>query len=495
MAKRSLLGIAIVAFLLLVSASLVRPYGWFIDELYYLACARRLAFGYVDHPPLSIFLLAVVRAVAGDSLVAVRALAALVFAGNVFLVGALAHELGGSAAAQRIAAVSFVTGTGLLVMGSFYSMNVLELVAWTAIALLLARALRQPTTKRFLVLGVVIGLALSNKHTSATFVAALVAGIAATKERRLLATPGPWIAAGCAVVVVLPNVLWQATNDWPSIEFYRTAQALKNVYTPPLAAVADQILLVGPVGFVLAAVGTISGVRATDRRRVFAIAFALLFVVMITSGSSRPDRIAGAYPIVFATGAIATERFAIPWMTAAVVTALPLLFIGLPLLPPEDAAAYAKRLGVVPQIEKKSGTGRLPQWLADRLGWEAYAERVGRTVAELPPEERDQAVVITGDYGHAGALDLFGPRYGITRVISDHNNYWLWSRAVEDAPVLVAVDWSSERRLRERYEEVEAAGTFQCEWCLPSRTDLPIFVARHPRRRLAELWPSVKHFE
>jgi hypothetical protein len=258
--------------------------------------------------------------------------------------------------------------------------------------------------------------------------------------------------------------------------------------------------MVGPFAFALAMLGAVALVRASDWRRVFGIAFVILFVTMVTSGSSRPDRIAGAYPIAYAAGAVAVERFAerkrgvAPVLLGAfLTTGIAFGLIGLPLLSPARAASYAARFGVVPRIEKK-GTSALPQWLADRLGWEAYAERMAEVVASLPEDERSRAVLFAPDYGHAGALELFGPRYGLGPVISDHNSYWLWSRSVRDAPVLVAFD-VSQRKLSTLYEDVVEVGTFHCDGCMPSRNDLPILVARHPRRPIGEAWSDWKHFE
>jgi 4-amino-4-deoxy-L-arabinose transferase-like glycosyltransferase len=500
LASRAVVAIAACGFVLLVVAATVRPYGWFIDELYYLACARRLAFGYVDHPPLSIGILALVRGIFGDSLLAVRAVAAAAFAVNVGLTAHLARELGGGRRAQCIAATAFATGTGFLVIASFFSMNVFEVLGWTTSALVAARALRLGEPRRFLVLGVVVGLAILNKHTAATFVAALVLGLVATRQRMHLRTRWPWLGAAIAVAIVLPNVLWQWQHGFPSLEFYRSAQASKNVPTSVPAALFAQITMVGPFAFALAMAGAVALVRAKDWRRVFGIAFGILLVTMLTSGSSRPDRIAGAYPIAFAAGAVTVERFAegkrwiapvvlLAFLTAGITFGL----IGLPLLSPARAASYAARLGVVPRIEKK-GSSALPQWLADRLGWEAYAQRMAEVVAFLPEEERSRAVLFAPDYGHAGALELFGPRYGLGAVISDHNTYWLWSHAVHDAPVLVAFD-VSQRRLSRIYEDVVEVGTFHCDGCMPSRNDLPILVARHPRRPIGDVWADWKHFE
>src|SRR5439155_25166601 len=70
-------------------------YGYFRDELYYIACGQHLAFGYVDQPPLSVLLIRLSHVLLGDSLFAIRFLPAVASALNVVLTGMIARQLGG----------------------------------------------------------------------------------------------------------------------------------------------------------------------------------------------------------------------------------------------------------------------------------------------------------------------------------------------------------------------------------------------------------------
>ena len=73
----------------------IKGYGYFRDELYYIACSNHLAFGYVDQPPLSLLLLKIIRLLFGDSLIALRLLPILSAALFIFAVGFMTRELGG----------------------------------------------------------------------------------------------------------------------------------------------------------------------------------------------------------------------------------------------------------------------------------------------------------------------------------------------------------------------------------------------------------------
>jgi hypothetical protein len=496
--------VAAVVFGLLVAATMFGPYGYFIDEFYYLACARRLAWGYVDHPPLSIFILAAARAVLGESLLALRMPAALAAAAAVLVSAQIARALGGGRRAEWLTSLAVACSPMTLVMGSFFSMNVFEMLFWPVSGLVLLRLLERDEPRWWLLVGLLAGIAVLNKHTSGVFVAAIVAGVLVTPYRRHLLTPWPWLGGLLAVVIVAPNIAWQWANGWPSLEFYRNAQLDKNISTPAVQAFVNQIVFQGPGAAPIWIAGAVFLLAGPGRssRRVIGIAFALLLVAIVTSGSSRPDRIGGFYPIVFAAGAVAIERASgrrpLRWLTPAaavlvVASGVIVAPITLPLFPPKQVAAYARAVRLLPPIERGK-TSPIPQWLADRTGWESAVDDIAACLARLSPEDRRRAVIFAGDYGHAGALELLGPSRGITAtVISNHNTYWMWGRGLPDPQVLVAIG-ARRADLEALFEHVEVVGRVECEYCMSWRQGRAIFVAGRPRRAFAPAWEKARQF-
>jgi 4-amino-4-deoxy-L-arabinose transferase-like glycosyltransferase len=487
------------------------PYGWFIDELYYRACSARLDWGFVDHPPASIAVLAATRAVFGDSLLASRFLPALSAAAGALTSSVLAARLGGGRFARGLATASVLSSPVVLIFGSFFSMNALELLLWPLAAIALSTAMERGG-RAWLVVGALLGLAISNKHTSGAFGAALAVGTLFGPERREWRSRWPWLGVLVASTIVAPNIAWQVANGWPSLEFYRSAQLLKNIDTPPLRVLAHQVLVTGPGAAPLAVLGVAASLR--DRapgRRVLGIAFVTLLGGLALSRSSRFERLAACYPIVLAFGAVALERFARGgwrWLRPVVcigiaLSAAAFLPIALPVLRPEQAASYAATLGLVPPIEKNR-TGTLPQWLADRLDWRELVADVARVYHALPPEMRGQVRwLLTPSYGEAGALELWGPSLGLPPVLSNHNSYFLWSQAAlrsgttastENAPAWLSVGFSSQM-LDAYFEHVSVLGSVRCEHCVDWRRERPIALARLPRAPLERLWPELEHFE
>jgi len=499
-------GLALVYFLFLWVPGIVGQYTYFIDEFYYLSCADHLAFGYVDHPPLSIFLLKLIRSVLGDSLPALRLLPSLAGAATVLATGILARRLGAGLYGQALAAGAAMTGPIWHVVFGFYSMNSLAILLWALAFLVLVEIEKRDEPRLWLLFGLLAGLALENKHTFILLLFGLGVGVVITRARRHLLSRWLWIGAAIAVLILLPNIIWQMANGWPSLEFYHNADLYKNVHTPPLEVLIQQVLYMNPAALPvwLAGLVFLLGARRGQPFRHLGWLFVALLILMLAGQKSRPDRIAGAYPILFAAGGallcnwtgkakLRWLRYTLPLLLIAGGTALAPL--GLPLLPPESTARFAATLGIVPQLEQGEGKKtELPQWLADRLGWEQLADEVTQAALKLDPQERADAVIIAPSYGHAGAIELLGRGRGLPPVYSGQNTYWHWGPPPETTTAAIMVGFSRETA-EFLFDEVEQAGFYDCDYCMKWRDEAPIWIGRGLRIPFSEAWPEFRHYE
>jgi hypothetical protein len=480
-------------------------YGYFRDEFYYLACADHLAAGYVDHPPLCVLVLWAVRALIGDSRFALRLTPALLGAGTVALVGLMARRLGGRRWALVLAMTGALVAPEYLALNHFYSMNAFDIFFWALAAWVVIRLGQRETTGAWCALGGVLGLGLLNKISVLWLGAGLLAGILATPLRRSLLRPGPWLAGLIAAALFAPYVVWEIRNGWPTREFIDNATSQKMVAVAPLDFVSGQVDMMLPFTLPLWLGGLAWLFAAREGRpyRVLAWTYVTVAAILMASGSSRAGYLAPAYTWLFAAGGVAAERVLdrprVAWLRPAYVAFLVLAGaaiapLALPSLNVETYIRYARALGEAPSTEERKELGELGQFYADMHGWESIVATVADAHRKLTPEEAATARVFAPDYGVAGAVDLLGRRQGLPPAISGHNNYWLWGPRGWDGRVLIVVG-SNEQRLRDRFEQVERAGTTSCGRCMPYENNRPVWIARGLRSPVTALWPQVKHYD
>jgi hypothetical protein len=500
--------VAVAFFLLMLLPSLSPHYGFYSDELYYLACARRLAFGYLDHPPLFVWLLRLHAALFGDSLFALRVLPAAAGAATAFLAGWMAGRLGGGLFARVLATLAVAMAPVSIAIFNFFSVNATGILLWTAASWVLLELCRSRDPRLWLALGAVLGCALLNKHTAVVPVAGVVVATLLTPLREDLRTRWPWLGGALCALIVLPNLLWQMSEGWPSLDFYRTVEDTRYAATP-LAQVVNQIVFQNPFAFPVWAAGAWFLLVSPRGRRFRPLGwlFATAFAAGILGGSSLPYRIAGAFPVAFAAGAVLLERARKPdsgalrrvwntWTLPALVLLVGLAVASfvLPLLPPKALAEHPlydpqEGSGWRPEI----GTNVIPYHLGNRTHWRAFAEQVADVYAGLPPEEREDAVVLADYFGHAGALEYYQPD-AVPPVYSYMTGWYLWGPPPGSPQTVIAIG-VDERFLRAQFEELRVAAVFHCSYCPPVVNELPIHVARRPTRSLAELWPEIGALE
>jgi 4-amino-4-deoxy-L-arabinose transferase-like glycosyltransferase len=476
-------------------------FGIFRDEYYYLACAARPAWGYVDQPPLSIWLLAVWKAVFGDSVHSIRILPALCGSGLIVMTGAVAAQLGGRRWAQLFAGLAAAIGAAGLVICGFYSMNPYDMLFWTAAYLLLIRIARTGDGRWWPWLGLVLGLGLFNKVGLLVYGLALVIGLAVTQHRRHFADKRLYLAGAIAVVFLVPYVLWNAANDWATVEFVENAKSGKIAGMSPLEFLSENTLYANPTTLPLW-VGGLAWLflaRRARRFRIVALMFVLTYVILILQ-KSKPYYFAASFPVLMAAGGVAWERWTNGrrWRWARWVMAVNLVAGGvmlapmaLPLLSPEKTLAYMQRLGTVPAPQEVGHTSPLPQYFSDRFGWEELAKKVSDVYQGLPEEEQSGCVVFGRNYGHAGSLEYWSRRYPLPPVACLHNNYWIWGPPAIDAEVWIVIRGSRES-LEELFEEVIDAGASISPHALESH--MAIWICRGLKRPIEDIWAKNKAY-
>lgn len=486
----------------------INRFGWFRDELYYIACSDHLAAGYVDHPPLSILILKLARTIFGDSLFAVRLLPALGSAAFVLLAAVIARELGGKKRAMALAAAAAFATSNYFSL-HIYSMNLWDILVWSGVLFLLARMIRTGNPRYWLGLGLLLGLGLENKITVVFLCFGIAAGVLLTPLRAHLKSRYLWMGVGLAALLFLPYILWNAGHDWAHLEFLRNASAEKNTPVTPLGFLVGQVVFQNPLNILVWVPGLWFFFRRAGRSyRFFGWAFAAMFLAMMAL-QGKDYYLSPAFPILFAGGAIFWESLkpekasnALTAVLGGLIVVVGLLVrpITLPVLSAESTQAYLKALNMQDFAEERNAIGALPQHYADMFGWEEMVALYAGVFETLSPEDQAKCVIYVRNYGEAGAIDFFGPKYGLPKASCGHNSYWFWGPPEgKTGEVMIILGnehdvAESLADIRPHFESAEHVATFKHPLAMPYENDRPIFLCRKLKMTLAELWIRDKHF-
>ena len=294
---------------LLVHVLTASNYGYFRDELYYMAAGRHLAFGYVDFPPFVALVAAFTRVLLGESLLALHFFPALAGAAVVVLTGLMARELGGGRFAQGLAALAVLVAPNFLVFGTWLTMDAFDQLWWVLASYVLLLILKRDRPRLWPLFGLVVGLGLLTKVTVLFFGFAVLLALLVTPARGQLRTPWPWLGGVIAFAFLAPYALWNASNGWPTLEFWGEYGS-KVAPTSPAGFVVQQVLTMNPGTLPVWCAGLYYYLFSSEGKplRPLGWVYVVLFALFLIQ-DTKFYFLAPAYPALFAAGALEIERF------------------------------------------------------------------------------------------------------------------------------------------------------------------------------------------
>ncbi len=484
--------LALAALTVVVHALVGGRYGFHRDELATLDDARHLAWGYVAYPPVTPFFGWLSLELFGTSLAGFRFFASLAGASAIVLSGLMARELGGGRGAQLFAATAaapFAIATGSLMQYVSF-----DYLAWVAVAYFMARLCRTNDPRWWLAVGAAIGYGMLSKYSLLFLVAGIGAGVLGTGLRAHLRSGWLWLGAALAVLIFLPNLLWQWRHDFISLTF------LQAIHARDVRIGRTQDFLPDQVKVTLCALPVALGglffyfwKRDGRRFRALGWMFAVPFALFVLA-RGRGYYMAPGYPILYAGGAVlATEwvgSLARRWRPLVggvgwLALAANIIFFAAFFLPiaPVNSPWWHRMVAINGDIREE-------------IGWQELAETVARIRDSLPPEDRARVRILAGNYGEAGALNLYGPAYHLPPVICPVNSFW--ARGYGDPPPEVLIVLGATReRLASKFESCELVGHIINREGVPNEetTDHPdIFLCRQLRGSWPKLWAKARGF-
>lgn len=480
-------------------------YGYFRDEFDYLACARHLGWGYVDQPPLIPFLARISGELLGYSLRAIRFIPALASSLLIVQTAAITRELGGKRFAIVLSAICVLVAPQYLSNGSLLGTNCLEPNLWMACAYFAILAIKHEQPRCWLWCGAFAGLGLEEKYSIGLFVAAIVIGLLLTEQRRVFANKWIWLGGLAAFLIFLPNLIWNIHYHWPFVQLMRNIRAEhRDVILSAGQYLWQQLLLVNPFTAPIWIRGLLAFLffQRFKPYRFLGWSYLICYSVFFAL-HGKNYYLAPIYPMLMAAGAVVLDttltRPRVSWLKPVTVVVLlasgcAFLPITVPILSPDQFLAYMHKLPVkLPVMEHSHARAALPQWYADQFGWQEIVQETAVAWNQLSPSERGDCGIFAQDYGQAGAIDFFGPKYGLPPSLSGHQTWFLWGPGHYSGNCMIVLD-DSRKNLEALWNNVQFVGTSADNpYALEKQID--VYICRGKKFETWQgLWPRLKHW-
>lgn len=484
LALRTLLMLA--ALRLLLHTLTNGQYGFHRDELAMLDDARHLAWGYVAYPPLTPLVARVALVLFGSAPAAVRFFTALAQCIAMVVTGLMARELGGGRGAQIVAALAVAVAPLSMAEGHLFQYVSFDFLWWVLAIYFVIRLLESGDGRWWIAVGAAIGLGLMTRYTIAWLVAGLAVGFLATPARRLLMNR--WLIAGAALalVIALPNFLWQANHDFISIDFLRyihsrdvrigrTDGFLWKQFLVPACLFTVPLWMAGLFFYFRKSAG--------ERYRVLGWTF-VATLALFAAVHARDYYSAPLYPMLLAAGAVLSQQWprwarGLNWAGLAVA-----LIAGIAFLLP--VAPIGSRWF---NVEMRANGD-----LREEIGWPELVDRIAQIRDSLPAPEHASAGILTGNYGEAGAVDLYGPARGLPQALSIVNSFWLRGYGDHPPQTLIVVGLSP-RFVETNFATCESEGLISNRYGVANeemKDDKYLWICRGLRQPWPEFWRKIR---
>jgi hypothetical protein len=467
-------------------------YGFHRDELQVLCDARHLDWGFVPYPPLTPFVERIGLELFGLSLVGLRLFSVVAQASVILVTGAMARELGGGRLAQIAAALATALAPLALFEGTEFQYTTFDYLWWVLIAYFVIRLLKTENPRWWLAIGATVGIGLLTKYTMAFLVAGILGGVVFTRSRRFLASGWFWGGAALALVIFLPNLIWQLRHDVISLHFLRHIHTRDVGQGRANGFLRDQFMICTNLFAAPLWIAGLLGFLRDRRYRLLAWMY-LIPLALFVLGKGRGYYLGSAYPMLMAMGAVQGER----WLAS------------LPRLPRRAvdgvffAGVVACGVYVCAIVLPLASSGALKDFslknngdLREEIGWDELVKTVAGIRDSLPPDQRENVGVVVGNYGEQGAIEMLGPAYHLPPPISGTNSAWLRGYPKSPPSTLIVIGLS--RNYTERMftacrlagHNGNALGVHNEE----SQDHPEIFLCGGPRMRWPEFWEEFQAF-
>ncbi len=485
-------------------------FGYYRDEFYFIDCAKHLAWGYVDQPPLAPFV-AWLTGPLGYPVWGLRFFPGVLAGVTVLFAAAIARELGGRTFAQSLACVAVVLSPGLIGLAYGLSTEFLSPAVWSALVYLTIRLVKNGDRRLYIPIALVVTIGMYAKYSVAACAIALAMGLLLTGRGELLHSRKLLLGVALTALLLLPNALWQIGHGLPILEVLHNDQLNRhalangiadespNRWINALYMLATQIVYQNALLSIIWIWGLVWLWHGLYR--FLSVAYLLLLALLVIT-VGRGYYIEGIYPALFASGAVAIEAALASkprWMAratiaAAVVAGVPFVPFVLPVLTLPTYMAYERAIGLSRPTPPDATYHLVNPLYADQLGWKRMVATVARAYRSLPRAQGARTAIFADRYAYVGALNRYGPRYDLPTAISPNNSYYLWGTRGYSGDSMLAVGATDYPLLLRWFGSVRQIAVYRNDYRWILEGPLPIYLCTHPRAPLRVIWPALKYY-
>ena len=471
-------------------------YGFHHDELYFIACGNHLSFGYVDHPPLVPWLARFSLEVFGHSLFGLRILALISVTSALFVVGITVWRMGGRKYAQGLTCLLMLFTPVYLRIANQFCIASFELLLWCLIFLIIVEIVNKNKIYLWIVLGILIGIGLLIKFSTMFLIFGLLVGMVITPFRKHFKSPCFYTSLSIALVIFLPNLIWQIIYGWPTLMFMVNLNKYVMNDISRIQFVLGQFLYINPFFSFMWIVGLIFLFYYHKKKyQIISWTWISMFLLLLIA-KSKIYYLSSSYPILFAGGGIAIVNWTVArgkkWIYYIVAA---FLFLGgillapisVPLLP---IATLDKYVHII-TANKFENIYEITGDLRGMFGWKERVSAVSEVYNSLSEEEKTRTAIFALGYGNAGAVDYFGPAYGLPKAYCLNMTYWMWGCPEQDDDIIIGVGYSEET-MRSMFKQVLVVQEIELENVNPWETPFIVTLCRKPIYSYKDIWESYR---
>jgi hypothetical protein len=467
-------------------------YGFHRDEFQFLSDARHLDWGFVAYPPVTAFLERIGLGIFGVSLVGLRLFSVIAQALAIVITGLVARELGGGRLAQITAALCVALSPLPLFEGTEFQYSSFDYLWWVLIAYFVVRLLKTENPRWWLAIGATVGVGLMTKYTMCFYVAGILGGLLLTRERRYFLSPWFWGGSALAVLIFLPNLLWQVRHGFISLHFLQHIHARDVSEGRAHGFLLDQIKICVNLFATPLWIAGVVGFLRERRYRLLAWMY-LIPLALFLIGKGRGYYLAAAYPMLLAMGAVRGERWIASLRLLSRRSLEAVFFVGLAAI---GLFASAVILPLASEGPLREFAFKNNDDLREEIGWDDLVKTIAGIRDSLPANQQKNVGVLVGNYGEQGAIEIFGPAYHLPAPISMTNSAWLRGYPVPPPSTLIVLGFSRESADK-AFTSCQLVGRMSNRYGLQNEESSyhpEIFVCGGPRLSWPEFWKEYQSF-